>query len=310
MLQTTTALRAVARRCALAASLVLALATSVVVAACQGEANAKEPGPIRFTAIPERDTTELAKKYAPLADHLTKAVGVPFEYVPSADYAASVDMFANGDVLLAWFGGMTHVQARARVPGAQAIAAGKVDPQYKSYFITHPDSGLERKDTFPHEIASLKFTFGSDQSTSGRLMPTWFITQETGRSPEEFFGVEALHYSGAHDKTIELVKSRAFDVGAVDYKTYDKLVGEGKVDPAEVPIIWVTPPYVDYNFTIHPDIERIHGAETVTRLREALVALDDPALLGAMNRPEGMVAVSNDDFEMLDSVARKLGLVR
>ncbi|MBI1380625.1 MAG: putative selenate ABC transporter substrate-binding protein [Planctomycetaceae bacterium] len=288
----------------------LVLATLALgLAACTSEAK-ETTAVLRFTAIPESNTTELAKKYAPLAAHLSKELGVPVEYVPSSDYGASVNMFTNGDVHLAWFGGLTGVQARQRVEGARAIAQGKVDPAYKSYFVAHKDTGLERSENFPMEIASMKFTFGSDSSTSGRLMPTWFIRQETGKSPEEFFGTPALSFSGSHDKTLELVGARAFDVGAVDYKTYDRLVKEGKVDADVVRIVWVTPPYADYNWTAHPELETLFGAGTTERLQKALVALQDPALLAAVNRPEGLIPASNADFEGLAGLARELGLAR
>jgi phosphonate transport system substrate-binding protein len=106
-----------------------------------GAAAPQSPPPalkaLRFSGIPTQNTTELAAKYAPLAAHLTKTLGVPVEYVPSADYDASVNGFVNGDVQLCWFGGFTGVQARERVPAASVIACGKVDRAFKSYFVAN-----------------------------------------------------------------------------------------------------------------------------------------------------------------------------
>jgi len=129
------------------------------------------PRVLRFSAIPDQNSTELQEKFQPLASYLSNRLGVPVEYVPSRDYQASVEMFKNEDVHLAWFGGLTGVQARGAVEGARAIAQGAADPQYYSYFIAHKDSGLERSDDFPQVISNLRFTFGSESSTSGRLMP-------------------------------------------------------------------------------------------------------------------------------------------
>jgi phosphonate transport system substrate-binding protein len=116
---------------------------------------------LRFTGIPSKNTTELAAKYAPLAEHLTKVLGVKVEYVPSADYTASVDGFKNGDVLLCWFGGYTGLQARQAVPNARVIACGKVDKKFHSYFIANKSLGLEKSDKFPAGLKGKKFTFGS-----------------------------------------------------------------------------------------------------------------------------------------------------
>src|SRR3990172_4547745 len=113
---------------------------------------------LRFTAIPDQNTTELTEKFQPFADYLGKQLSMKVEYVPARDYQATVEMFRNGDVQLAWFGGLTGVQARKAVPGARAIAQGKEDPQYYSYFVAHKDTGLTESESFPQAIASMTFT--------------------------------------------------------------------------------------------------------------------------------------------------------
>ena len=142
------------------------------------------PPVLRFSAIPDQTSSQLEAKIAPLVKHLSNQLGVEVQYVPSRDYQASVEMFKNGDVLLAWFGGLTGVQARQAVPGARAIAQGISDPEYYSYFIAHQSTGLERSDLFPTAIADLDFTFGSESSTSGRLMPEYFLNTSDGQEPE------------------------------------------------------------------------------------------------------------------------------
>jgi phosphonate transport system substrate-binding protein len=264
---------------------------------------------LRFTAIPDHNTTELKEKFGPVADYLSDALGVPVEYVPTATYSASVEAFKNGDVQLAWFGGLTGVQARAAVDGARAIAQGEVDPTYKSYFIANADAGLERSDEFPSGLAGKTFTFGSESSTSGRLMPEHFIRQNTGKSPEEFFGTPNS-YSGGHDKTAKLVEAGTFDAGAINYKTYDTMVAEGKLDPERCEIIWVTPAHADYNWTVHPSVEDAFGGGFTAKLTEALIAMDDPELLNAIDRPEGLIPASNADFESIHELAVSLGFLR
>jgi phosphonate transport system substrate-binding protein len=270
---------------------------------------------LRFTGIPTQNTTELAAKYAPLAKHLTEKLGVPVEYVPSADYNASVDGFVNGDILLCWFGGFTGVQARERVPGARVIACGKVDRSFKSYFVANPSLGLKKSDEFPMGLKGKKFTFGSDKSTSGRLMPEYFIRKHTKQTPKEFFGSE-MNFSGAHDKTAKLVEAGTFEAGALDFTIYDRMVGEFKkdatkgVDPDKCQVIWVTPTYVDYQFTAHPRIEEAFGPGFTDKLQNVLTGITDPDLLKALERPEGLVKATNEDFDGLRAVAKEVELVR
>jgi len=264
---------------------------------------------LRFTAIPDHNATELKQKYDPVAAYLSRALGIAVEYVPAADYQASVAMFKNGDVLLAWFGGLTGVQARAAVAGAHAIVQGAEDPEYYSYFIANASTGLEASEQFPEEIAEFPFTFGSESSTSGRLMPEYFIRQHTGKSPREFFKYP-FGFSGSHAKTAELVAAGArIKAGVINYKTYDELVAKGVIDPEVCKVVWKTPRYADYNFTAHPDIDRLFGEGTTDRLAEALLAIDDHRLLAAFER-SSFIEARDEDFAGIAEVARSLAMLR
>ncbi len=286
----------------------VAAATLAMTGACAAGAPADSAKPLRFTAIPDQNSTELQEKFKPLADHLTQTLGVPVEYLPARDYQASLEMFANGDVGLAWYGGLTGVQARNKVAGARAIAQGDVDPKYYSYFIAHKDTGLTRSDEFPVNIAKYSFTFGSEQSTSGRLMPEFFIRKHAGKSPQEFFA-KPVGFSGSHDKTAELVASGQYQVGVINYKVYDQRVAQGKTDPNVVRVIWQTPTYADYNWTVRPDLDATHGAGFTDKLQQALLAIDDPTLLAALPRQK-LVAARNEEFDGIRDIALQLGMIR
>lgn len=295
---------------------------AVLAAGCSGEEPAPAPGPggaegaggepgavLRWTAIPDANAEALKAKYNPISTYLEGALGCKVEYVPVADYKASVEAFKSGDIQLAWFGGLTGVQARVAVPGAVAIAQGEEDPQYKSYFVAHKDTGIERSTTFPMDIAKYAFAFGSESSTSGRLMPEYFLRKETGKSPQDFL-TQGFVFSGAHDKTAKMVQEGTqVKCGVLNYGTYDDMVAKGEIDPDVCRIVWVTPPYADYNFTAHPRLEEMFGAGTIGRLQKALIDMKDPKLLGAFPR-SAMIAATNEDFAGIEQTAKDLGLIR
>ncbi len=291
--------------------LALLVALSVValsLAACGAPESERAAGEatLRFSGIPDQDTTVLDQKFKPVAAYLEKALGVPVEYVPTKDYQASVEAFTNGDIQFAWFGGLSGVQARHRVEGARAIAQGTEDPSFLSYFIAHKDAGLEASDTFPVAAKGKTFTFGSESSTSGRLMPEHFIRENTQEAPEAFFSRVAFQKN--HDQTVEIVTSGAVEVGAVNYKVYDRRVANGQTDPAVCKIIWKTPTYADYNFTAHPKLETMFGAGFTKKLQDALLAIKDPAVLAAFQR-SGFIAAKDEDFEGIRTVAKALGFL-
>jgi phosphonate transport system substrate-binding protein len=258
-----------------------------------------------FSAIPDQKSVELNQKFGNIAEYLSAELGVPVEYKPSKDYKASVEEFKNGNILLAWFGGVTGVQAMKVVPGSRAIAQGKADPEFYSYFIAHKDLGLTKSDSMP-DIADKTFAFGSQDSTSGRVMPQYYIEENSGKETLDYFNTPPI-FSGSHDNTYELVKSGEIQVGALNYKVFEK---KAAADHGEVVVIWKTPTYPDYNMTAHPDLETRYGVGFTDKLQQALLDMDekDKELLTAFPRDE-LIAAKNEDFEAIRIVAEKLGFL-
>lgn len=300
------------------AFLLLALAALLPLAGCSprkeitttGTATAGPPKTLRFSAIPNQNSTELKAKFDPIAAYLSAELGVPVEFVPSADYKASVDMFKNGQIQLAWFGGVTGVQARAAVPGAQAIVQGQEDTAFQSYFIAHKDAGIQPSETFPADLGKLKFAFGAETSTSGRVMPAWYIKQQTGKSADEFFAEKPI-FTGSHDKTCELVEAGQVQAGVVDYTVYNKRLAAGTTKPDVCQVVWKSPAFPDYNFTAHPSLETDFGAGFTAKVKAALIGMTtkNPDLLKAFPRA-AMIEAKNSDYTPVEEVCRELGLVR
>ena len=265
---------------------------------------------LKFSAIPDQDKKNL-EKFNAIATHLSKELGITVEYSASASYAASVSAFRNGDIHLAWFGGLTGVQAREFVPGAKAIAQGDTDPAFIAYIIANKSAGLQPSGQFPRQIGDLKFTFGEPQSTSGRLMPQYFIEKEAGMPIDVFFKKGGLNFSAGHDATCDLVQAGTFDAGVVNYSIYDKRVKDGKTDPNIVQVLWKTPTFADYNWTAHPDLEKTYGAGFTDKLQKAIIdmTVKAPALLEVFPR-KAMIAAKNEDYDGIKAVAATLGFLR
>jgi len=271
-------------------------------------ATARADAPVlTFTAIPDQDQQKLAQRFGSIADYLTETLGITVKYIPVKSYAAAVTAFRNNQVQLAWFGGLAGVRARSLVPGSMAIAQGVEDNQFKSYFIANTSTGLTANTAFPENISGMTFTFGSKGSTSGRLMPEFYIRQYSEQSPQQLF--KRVGFSGDHNRTIALVEAGSYQLGAVNYKVWEEAVAKGKVDTDKVSVIWETPNYTDYQWTIRGDLDSRFGAGTTQNLTAALLNIRDPKLLAAFPR-SGFIAASNDDYQAIAETAVELGLLR
>lgn len=279
---------------------VLGLCAALMLAA------AVEAKPFVFTAIPDEDETRLIERFGRVANYLSRELGVEVRYVPVKSYAASVAAFRNNHVQLAWFGGLTGVQARRLVPGAQAIAQGEEDPQFKSYIIAHRSTGLSASDSLSPQIQGMSFSFGSKSSTSGRLMPEYYIRQQLGAAPETLFS--RVGFSGNHSRTIALVQSGAYQLGALNYKVWESELADGKIDSSQVSVIWETPFYPDYQWTVRGDVDQEWGEGFTARLTQALLAMKDPQLLAAFPR-SGFIRADNSQFQPIEDTAKAIGLL-
>ncbi|WP_342164677.1 putative selenate ABC transporter substrate-binding protein [Methylobacterium sp. SD21] len=275
--------------------------------ALAGPASAQTKPPLVFTGIPDQDESRLVERFGKVAQYLEGQLGVPVRYVPVKSYPAAVTAFTNGQVQLAWFGGFTGVQARKAVPGSQAIAQGAEDAAFRFYLIANAATGLTRAADFPKSIAGKTFTFGARASTSGRLMPEYRIREAfPGQSPEQVFS--RVGFSGDHSRTIQLVQSGAFEVGAVDFSVWDLDSKAGKVDPKAVSVIWESPPFPDYQWTVRGDVDKTYGAGFTEKLRAALVGVTDPAILEPFGRSK-FIPVTNAAYEPLIEVGKATGLL-
>ncbi|PYC25808.1 putative selenate ABC transporter substrate-binding protein [Aquipseudomonas alcaligenes] len=240
------------RTLALAAGIALSLSATLTQAA----------DVLRVSAIPDEAPTELLRKFKPLGAYLEKELGMKVEFVPVADYPAVVEALATDRLDLAWLGGFTFVQVRLKTGNAIPLVQREQDAQFTSKFISaNPDV---------KSLADLKgksFAFGSVSSTSGSLMPRYFMLQD-GIKPETFFS--RVGYSGAHDATAAWVQAGKVDGGVLNASVWDKLVAAGKVDTNKVKVFATTPAYYDYNWTVRGTLD----ADLTAKIKAAFLALD------------------------------------
>lgn len=259
-----------------------------------------------FTAIPDEDETKLVQRFGAFAKYLEEKLGVPVKYLPVKNYAASVTAFKNNQVQMAWFGGLSGVQARLAVPGSQAIAQGAEDVAFKSHFIANTAAGVEPGAKLTDAIAGKTFTFGDRASTSGRLFPEHYIRETFSKAPEDLFS--RVGFSGDHSRTIQLVQSGAFQLGAVNHLVWNSELKAGKIDETKVKVIWTTPAFPDYNWSVRGDVDKTFGAGFSEKLKAAILAVEDKTLLGYFDRSK-FIAASNDQYLPIEQVGKLVGLI-
>ena len=271
------------------------------VLACASLASAQNV--LKVSAIPDEAPTELQRKFTPLGKYLESQIGMKVEFTPVTDYAATVEGLAAKKLDMVWYGGFTFVQAYLRTnKTAIPLVQRAEDEAFRSVFITKVGSGI-------NTLADLKgknFVFGSVSSTSGHLMPRYFLLQN-GVNPDKDMRIA---FSGAHDATVFQVAGGKVDAGALNILVWTKMVEEKKVDTSQLKVFYTTPPYYDYNWTVRGDLD----AALVSKLREAFLALNpnnpEHREILVLQRTSKYVPTRPENYKDIEDAARSAGLLK
>ncbi len=281
--------------------LALAAALMIFLSGCAKKDDTDAlPTLLKIGILPDESKTVLLKRYTPLFEHLSSELGIPYELKIPANYEALNDLFNDGAVDLAYFGGYTFIRAH-RTSNAVPLVMRDIDTRFTSYFFSRVDITAKGITDYKGK----RFSFGSRFSTSGHLMPRFFL-QEKKIVPESFFS--EVRYSGSHDETTKLVNDGIVDIGVANSKIIDTMIVDGRLSEDKIQILWETPPYPDYVWAVQPTI-----SESVrTRLRDAFLSLS-PAnkahsvILTGVDAG-GFLPASSDDFTMLEKISDQMNL--
>jgi len=258
---------------------------------------------LRVSAIPDEAPTELQRKFKPLGEYLEKKLSMKVEFTPVTDYAASVEGLINNKLDLVWFGGFTFLQAKERsnnqvVPLVQRAE----DEKFKSVFIT-----TNKDITKLEDLKGKTFTFGSESSTSGHLMPRSYLLAAKINPDTD---MKRIAFSGAHDATVAAVAGGKVDAGALNISVWEKLVAGGKVDTKLVHVFYTTPGYYDYNWSVRADM----NPAVRKKLTDAFLALDaknpaDKEILD-LQRASKFIPTKAENYNAIEAAAHNAGLLK
>jgi phosphonate transport system substrate-binding protein len=293
--------------------LALVVVALALVGGLAGSASSARSAPtLTVGAIPDQDPQVLQRLYGVVSNYLSRKLHVNVVYKPVTDYTAAVTAFKVGDLQLVWFGGLTGVQARLQVPGTKLLAQRDIDASFHSVFIANTSSGLKPVATAAGlgELKGHTFTFGSQSSTSGYVMPEYFL-HRAGVTDSAFRGQPG--FSGSHDTTLALVTAGSYEAGVLNEQVWKKRLADGKVDTSKVQVILRTPGFHDYHWAARPDLDRTFGKNFTKRLRTVLLGIKGEtaaqrsilALFGAGK----FVPTAPSNYAEIEQIGKELGLI-
>ena len=269
---------------------------------------------LKVGAIPDQNQETLNKRFILFSEELSRKLGIEVKYLPVTNYIAAVTGFRTKDLDLVWFGGLTGVQARLQTPNSIVLAQRDIDKEFKSVFIINKKleiDSISNKNGLK-KLKNLRFTFGSENSTSGRLMPEYFLNN-VGIQISDFKGGKA-GFSGSHDATIALVNSGSYDAGVLNKQVWENNLKNNSKRTKNVKVFWITPDYVDYHWLAQGDLDERFGVNFTSRLKSVILSLDNQnpehkEILDLFNAQKFIDADANQ-YKKIEEIARKLKKIR
>ena len=261
----------------------------------------QNPQKLRISMIPATDPGKMLRDAQPLVDYLEKKTGTKITMTIPTNYAAVVEAMANDQVDIAHFGGFTFVQISARA-AARPLVQREQDQKFHSLFITQAGSSINNL----KDLAGHTFAFGDVNSTSGHLMPGYYMRD----AKVDVRVIDKALYTGGHDATALAVANKKVDAGAMDENVFKTMMASGKITDRQVKVFWTTPPFFDYVWAARKGLD----PKITESFAQALLALDarnpqDKVILDFLSAAR-YVRANDADYAKLRQAAKDARLIR
>lgn len=218
--------------------------------AATSETCAPELAEIDFGIISTESQDNLKPKWDPFIEAMEAEIGRPVNAFYATDYAAVIEAMGAGKIQLAWYGGKSYIEAAER-SDAEAFARVIGEDGTKGYYshlITNKDNPIVSQidlnkgngDQYViQNAADLTFAFNDPESTSGFLVPSYYVFAKNGVNPNEAF--EQLTFAGSHEATAQAVANNQVDVATNNSEQMTIIENASPETREKILVIWTSP---------------------------------------------------------------------
>ncbi len=215
----------------------LLAAASLFVAGTTAAADLRE---LNFGIIATEKAGALRQMWEPFLDDMSRAVGVKVNGFYATDYAGIIEGQRFNKVQVAWYGNKSAIDAVDRANGEVFAQFVDLDgtPGYYSYLIAHKDSGIHSLEQVLKNGKDYSFGIGDPSSTSGNLVPTYYVFTRNNLDPKSHFKVTR---ASNHEGNFLAVLNRQVDVATTNSELTLKMKEKSPEKLEQIRILWTSP---------------------------------------------------------------------
>ena len=195
---------------------------------------------INFGIISTESSQNLKSDWQPVLDDMAKKLGMKVNGFFASDYAGIIEGMRFNKVQVAWFGNKSALEAVDRASGevfAQLLNADGTLGYY-SHLIVHKDSPIKSLDDMLKQGKNLSFGNGDPNSTSGFLVPGYYVFSQNNIDPKTFFKVSR---GANHESNALAVANKQVDVATNNSENLDKIKDKLPAKFNDIRVIWTSP---------------------------------------------------------------------
>ena len=195
---------------------------------------------INFGIIATDTASTQRERWEPFFRDMEKKTGLTVKSFYAPDYAGVIEAMRFNKIQVAWYGNKSAMEAVDRANGevfAQVMYADGTFG-YKGLLITRQDSSLKSLDDVFKNGKSLNFGIGDPNSTSGFLVPTFYLFSKNNVDYRSAFKTIR---NASHGANIQAVLARQIDVATNNTEEIDKLKASKPELASQLRILWESP---------------------------------------------------------------------
>jgi len=229
---------------------------------------------ISFGIIATDSASAQRERWEPFFKDMEKATGLTVKSFYAPDYAGVIEAMRFNKVQVAWYGNKAAMEAVDRANGEVFAQVGYADGTwgYHALLITHKDSPYKNVDDVIKNGKNINFGIGDPNSTSGFLVPTYYIFAQRNIEPRNTFKTVR---NASHGANIQAVLAKQLDVATNNTEDYGRLEATKPELASQIRVIWKSPLIPSDPFVWRKDLDQ----QTKDKIRKFVLeyAKNNPA---------------------------------
>ena len=195
---------------------------------------------ISFGIIATDSASAQRDRWEPFFRDMEKKTGLKVQSFYAPDYAGVIEAMRFNKVQVAWYGNKAAMEAVDRANGEIFAQLMYADGSfgYHALLITHKDTPYKNLDDVLANAKNINFGIGDPNSTSGNLVPTYYIFAQRKLDPRNTF--KSIR-NASHGANIQATLAKQVDVATNNTEDMGKLEAAKPELFEQLRVLWKSP---------------------------------------------------------------------